>query len=155
VTPPKPWYATNARNLLETRRQGLIPEGPVNVAMAGGEFGGGALYLRPEMPADRLDWRMLVNLDVWVWANPQASLEWVTDTVWRIAKVRPNSLCLRFEHDGHTHDIDCGTGIHHPKVQDIAAVHEFWWLPINTGGTPIGYRILRALTAEYPKRIVL
>jgi hypothetical protein len=151
MTESQSWYAANARNLLSTRRQGLAPQGPVVVSLVGQEFEQTALYLRPDVAPDRFDWRMLVNLDVWVWASPAASLDWVIETVWRIAKSRPAELALRFEHGDKTHDIDCGTGIHHPAIADIPAVHEFIWLPINTGGSALGYRILRALTAQHPK----
>lgn len=147
----QPWYATNARSLLAARREGLTPTGPVVVSLVGQEFGEPALYLRPDVAPERFDWRMLVNLEVWVWASASAPLGWVVDTVWRIAKARPAELALRFEHGGKTHDIDCGSGCHHPAVADIPAVHEFLWLPINTGGTALGYRILRALTNQHPK----
>lgn len=145
------WYATNARSLLATRRQGLAPEGNVVVSLVGQEFGETAIYCRPDIAPDKLDWRMLVNLNVWVWASPAAALDWVVETVWRIAKARPAELALRFEHGEHVHDIDCGTGSHHPAVADMPAVHEFLWLPINTGGTALGYRILRTLTNHHPK----
>ena len=147
----QPWYVANARNLLETRKQGLAPEGPVVVSLVGQSFPHTTLHCRADVPADRLDWRMLVNLDVWVWAGPAATLDWIIATVWRIAQVRPSELLLRFEHADAIHDIDCGTGIHHPEVAHIPAVHQFIWCPINVGGTGLGYRIKDALCGAHRK----
>lgn len=145
-----PWYATNARTLLETRQQGLKPEGPVVVALVPVDYSGTMLQVRPDMPTDRMDWRMLANLDVWVCASAKAALEQVMATTWRIAQARPNTLILRFQHDDYIHEIDCGSGCHHPKVADMAPVHEFWWTPINVGGTSVGRRINRALLQAHP-----
>ena len=145
-----PWYATNARGLLEARKQGRSPPGPVVVSLVGQHFTETALFLRPDMPADRLDWRMLVNLDVWVWASAEVSMQWIVDTTWRIARVRPKELTVRFEHSGHVHDVDCGSGHHLPAVADIAPVHQFQWAPINVGGTALGKRIKQALLAAHP-----
>lgn len=144
------WYATNARSLLETRRQGMKPEGPVVVAMVPSNLVGTVLTVRPNMPTDRLDWRMLANLDVWLWAGAAASLEAVIATAWRIAHARPKELILRFEHDNYVHDIDCGSGHHLPAIEDIAATHQFWWTPTNVGGTSLGKRIRRTLIAAHP-----
>lgn len=150
-----PWYATNARSLLETRRQGLAPTGPIVVSLVGQEFEETALYCRPDVPADRFDWRMLVNLDVWVWANASAPLDWMVATVWRIANARPKELILRFEHDGQVHDIDCGSGCHHTSAGEIPAEHTFLWLPVRTSGTELAKRITRALTTQHRKGQVL
>lgn len=150
----QPWYAINARSLLETRRQGHMPPEPVVVSLVGKRFTETALYLRPDMPEDRMDWRMLVNLDVWVWAGAQASLDRITTTLWRIAAARPRELVLRFEAGTRVHDINCGSGHHAQAVAGLPPEHGFWWLPMNVGGTEIGARIVRALTAKYPKECV-
>jgi len=141
----KPWYASNARGLLENRREGHTPDAPVNVSLMGGEFDDIALFVRPDMPAQMLDWRMLVNLDVWLWANPSIPLGQVLATASRIAHARPKELILRFEQGNQIHDIEVGSGTHRPAIADIAAEHTFTWMPINLGGTPIGKRLRDAL----------
>ena len=150
-----PWYATNARGLLEARKQGKSPPGPVVVSLVGEHFTETALFLRNDMPGDRMDWRMLGDLDVWIWANAQASMQWIVDTTWRIARARPKELVLRFDHGGKVHDIECGSGHHLPAIADIPAVHQFQWAPINTGGTQLGKRIKRALLAAHPYGAIL
>ncbi len=155
MTDSQLWYAANARSLLAARRQGLAPEGPVVVSLVGQSFDQPTLYCQPGTAPERMDWRMLVNLQVWVWASPVAALDWVVETVWRIAKAKPAELALRFEHGDRIHDIDCGTSSHHPAIADIPAVHDFLWLPINTGGSALGYRILRTLTNHHPKGQIL
>lgn len=154
----QPWYAINARSLLETRRQGHMPPEPVVVSLISGDFADIAstvLYARPDMPIDRMDWRMLVNLEVWVWAGAQVSLDRITTTLWRIAAARPRELVLRFEAGTRVHDINCGSGHHAQAVAGLPPEHGFWWLPMNVGGTEIGARIVRAMTAKYPKECML
>ena len=89
----RPWYATNARDLLEHRRRNLKPVEPVIVSLVGGDFRDVAetvLYARRDMPVDRMDWRMLVDLDVWLWAGTGAAMDWISETAWRIAQARPD-----------------------------------------------------------------
>lgn len=148
---PRPFYATNARDLLETRQQGMVPAGPVVVSLVGGEFSEPVLYVRTDMPADRLDWRMLVNLDVWLWASPAAPLNWLLGIASRIAAVRPKTLFLRFEDAGQVHDVEVGEGIHRPSIADIPAHHSFTWVPINCCGTLWGARLRKALIATHPR----
>lgn len=158
MTHPQPWYAINARSLLETRRQGHMPPEPVMVSMISGDFAdvaGTVLYARADMPVDRMDWRMLVNLEAWVWAGAQVPLDRITATLWHIASARPRELVLRFQAGERIHDINCGSGHHAQAVADLPPEHGFWWLPMNVGGTEIGARIVRALTAKYPKECVL
>jgi hypothetical protein len=145
----QPWYASGARSLLETRKQGLTPQGPIVVSLVGQSFPHTTLYCRPDVPAERFDWRMLVNLEVWVWASAAIPMDWITATVWRIANVRPKELALRFEHQDCLHDIDCGSGHHHAAIGNIPASHGFCWLPLNTSGTELGSRIKKALTAQH------
>lgn len=145
----KPWYATNARDLLETRRQGMQPEGPVNVAMDGGSFEGTALYLRPDMPLDRMDWRMLVNLEVWLWASPAVPLDRVLDASLRIAHAKPSRLFLRFDDGEQVHDIEIGSGTHRGPVADIPPEHTFCWSPIHLGWAQIGKRLCQALRTKH------
>ena len=145
------WYAGNARNLLETRQQGLTPRGPVVVSLVGESFPHTTLHARPDVPASRFDWRMLVNLEVWVWANASAPIDWIAATLWQIAQARPRELALRFEHGEAVHDIDCGSGYHRPAIGDFPASHEFFWQPLNLSCTALGTRITKALTAQHKK----
>lgn len=151
----RPWYAINARNLLETRRQGMQPEGQVNVAMSGGEFSGTALYVRPEMPTDRMDWRMLVNLKVCIWASAEVSLSRLVDTVSRVASVRPDTLVLHFDDGQKVHQIDVGRAIHWPAILEFNPVHEFYWCPINLGFSSIGGSLVKALQTKHKDWSVL
>ena len=146
----RPWFASNARTLLEARQNGMSPDGVVTVSMMGSVSGGLTLFVRDDMPTDRLDWRMLVNLPVVVWANSQMPFDRVDAVVHGIAKVRPSDLQLCFVHDEQTHLIDCGSGWHRPPVADIPAAHEFQWNPINLGGTALGYRLKAALKKNHP-----
>lgn len=166
----KPWYATNARDLLETRQQGLMPDGPVVVSMIGGEFdevAASTLYLRPDMPLERMDWRMLVNLEVWLWASDKVPLPRVLQALDGIARARPWRLCLRFDHPYHfdaadgtryhfdTHDVDVGQGFHLPQVVDLPPVHEFLWAPTTLQGTPLEYRLRSAALQVHQRGTVL
>jgi len=146
----RPWYAQNARQLLENRQHGMTPDGPVVVSLVAGEFDHPALFVHADMPHDRLDWRMLVNLTVWVWASSKAPLQQVLDTVYRIATAKPKELILRFEHADIVHDIEVGYGHHLPSVAGVSAVHQFQWSPINVGGTSLGYRLKKALLSKKP-----
>lgn len=151
----KPWLAINARNLLEHRQQGWTVDGPVVVSLVGGEFTETALYVKPDMPVEAMDWRMLVNLDVWLWASAKTFLDRVLATAWRIAQVRPKQLNLRFEHQGQIHEIDVGTGWHTQghEAHGLPANHRFFWVPMDVGWTVVGHRIVKALRATYPKQV--
>lgn len=145
-----PWYASNARDLLDMRRMGLKPERPVNVSLMGPIPDSNlTLYVREGMPADRLEWRMLVNLDVIVWADSGIPFDRVMATVWTIAKARPAGLQLCFLHRDAWHLIDCGSGYHCPPVEDVQALHTFHWHPINVGATAIGYRLKAAMNKTH------
>lgn len=164
----RPWYAINARSLLETRQRGMAPNGPVAVALAGPDFVSDAaitIRVRDDMPAERLDWRMLVNLDVWVMADSTVALGAVQLHLDRIARARPRRLFLRFAHQHRyqvefqgeisvhsvdMHDIEVGDGRHHPAVLDIPAVHQFVWCPTNNAGTPLGAKLRKALLTKHP-----
>src|ERR1035437_6484283 len=107
------FYAQNARQLLESRQNGLIPAGPVVVSLVGGNFTETALFVRDDMPLNRLDWRMLVDLDVWVWATKKVALASVIAVTHAVAKAKPKTLFLRFEDtQKHVHDVDVGSGRH-------------------------------------------
>jgi hypothetical protein len=144
-----PWYATNARRLLERRQQGDAPAGPVVVSLVGGEYPAYTLHARQDMPQDRMDWRMLVDLQVWVWAGVSAPMDWIVGTVGRIAQARPKELLVRFQHGDVVHDVEVGAGEHRAAVLEFPAVHEFIWLPLNLGGTCLGARIRGALRAKH------
>lgn len=148
------WYAQNARQLLESRQQGMTPDGQVVVSLVGGShLGATVLHVRQEMPVDRIDWRMLVNLPVVVWANSRAPLSWLVATTARIAAARPSDLVVRFEHqngeDREAHDIEVGHGTHIPAVSDIPPHHAFWWGPIRLSPTHIAKGIQKALEAKH------
>lgn len=159
------WYAQNARQLLESRQQGMTPDGQVVVSLVGGShLGATVLHVRQEMPVDRIDWRMLVNLPVWVWANGRAPLGWLVATTARIAAARPSELVVRFEQPREvsfdfngekttetidTHDIEVGHGTHIPAVSDIPPHHAFWWGPIRLSPTHIAKGIQKALEAKH------
>ena len=151
------FYAQNARQLLETRQSGLVPAGPVVVSLVGGSFTETALFVRDDMPLSRLDWRMLVDLNVWVWASKKAALVSVLDVTHAVAKARPKTLFLRFEDDlGKVHDVDVGSGWHHDGIAgSIPANHEFLWWPQRTCSSVIGTQLQRALCRQHPERTYL
>jgi len=158
VISAQPWYATNARSLLDLRQRGSRPAEPVVVTLVGGDFHDIAqivLYARQDMPAERLDWRMLVDLEVWLWAGPAAPMGWIAETAWRIAQARPRELLIRWESGSRIHDINLGSGTHRPAAAGLPPEHRFWWLPMNVGGTLIGYRILKALKAAHSPETLL
>lgn len=151
----KPWYAVNARALLETRRQGMKPEGWVTVALAGGQFDGTTLYVHDDMPLDRLDWRMLAGLQVVVEAAPVVTVDRIERVVRGIAAVKPEELRLHFATpDGDLHQIDVGTGVHHAAVGDLPACHDFHWAPIALRGTRGERALVRALLQHQPGGIL-
>lgn len=144
----KPAYAGNARNLLQARKNGYTPFGPVIVSMTGDEWDETTLHLYADMPIKSLDWRMLVDLDVWLWANVSVALDRVTEVAMQIARVRPKTLFVRFEADGAVHDVQFGDGFHRPKILDLPAVHEFSVCITNNTGSKIGAALRRALMAK-------
>lgn len=150
----KPWYAINARNLLDVRRQGVKPQGPVVVSLVGGDFAETVLYVKPDMPVDAMDWRMLVNLDVWVWGGVGAAIERIVATAWRVAQSRPAQLHVRFEHKQAMHEVECGTGWHQGGANGWPSDHGFLWWPLNVGGSVVGRRLCTALSAK-GERVVL
>lgn len=149
----RPWYPANGRELLEARRKGMVPDGRVVVSLVGGQFGDVAaatLHARPDMPVERLDWRMLVNLEVWLWAGPGAALGWVLATTSRIAHARPRGLVLRFEEGSQQiHDVDVGTGFHAQAIREIPATHEFVWYPLDLSRTTVAGKLRKALAATH------
>jgi hypothetical protein len=154
----RPWYATNARDLLQARQQGFAPAGPVVVSMVGGDFADVAertLHVRDDMPIERLDWRMLVDLQVWLWANAGVALDRLMQVVDGIARARPRGFALQFEHGGQAHGIDFGVGVHVPAVLNLPAVHEFLWAPTTINGTRLEQQLRRAALARHPRRTVL
>lgn len=152
----RPWYATGARQLLEARQQGLAPQGVVVVSLVPQPFDGmTALYVRDDMPVQRLDWRMLVDLDVWVWTTKAVPLATVLGVTHAVARARPKTLFLRFEEADRVHDIDVGSGWHHGAVGDIPAHHEFRWWPQRTVSTTLATRLQQALCRQQPARSFL
>lgn len=146
----QPWYALNARQLLSARQSGMRPDGVVQVTLTRAESPPGALLVRPDMPADRLDWRMLADLPVWLWSDTSVPLDRLLRVVRDVAARRPSALLLRFIAAEHVHDIEVGSGTHRPAVADIPAEHAFVWLPLNLAGTTIGARLTRALQRVAP-----
>lgn len=145
----KPWYAGNARNLLQARQQGSVPYGPVIVEMTGGAWDVTTLYLDDTMPVDKLDWRMLVNLEVWLWANPKVQLERITETALRIAKARPKKLFIRFETGSRVHDIEVGDGFHSAPPPPFEPMHQFLVCISNNSGSHVGASMRRALLTKF------
>lgn len=143
----KPWYAVNARRLLDDRKAGTVPTAPVSVVL-GNQSEPGALYVKPDMPVERLDWRMLVNLPVWLWAVPD--LRRLVKVARAIAAVRPLRLTIRIEQDGQLHDVDVGHGLHTPAIGTNPPVHEFTWTPMDLSLTQTGAQMRRVLLAEMP-----
>lgn len=147
----QPWYALNARQLLANREAGMRPAGTVQVTLTTAENPPGALLVRPDMPADRLDWRMLVDLPVWLWSDTTVPLDRLAAIARAIAGRRPSALLLRFLTGETVHDIEVGYGNHRPAIADIPAEHAFVWVPLNLGGTLIGSRLTRALQHVAPR----
>jgi hypothetical protein len=143
------FYAVNARRLLDDRKAGLVPAAPVSVVL-GRQSEPGALYVKPDMPVERLDWRMLVNLQVWLWASPEVALRTLAKVARAIAAVRPARLTVRMEEGGQVHDVDVGHGLHTPAIADAREVHEFTWTPMDLSLTPTGAQLRRVLLAEMP-----
>jgi hypothetical protein len=147
----QPWYAAGGRQLLETRRAGQMPEGPVSVILAGDSIGGGvALRVHDDTPLERLDWRMLVNLPVWLLATPAVPLERVLRVARDIAAVRPARLTLRFHAGEQRHDVDVGSGRHIAAFDVFPPHHEFTWHPMDLTYTQVGAQLCRALVRELP-----
>lgn len=150
----RPWYAINARRLLEDRQRGLVPQDAVAVVLTDDTIPAPAVYVKADMPLDRLDWRMLVNLQVWLYADAGVALDRVLKVARSIAAIRPGELVLRFNADG-LHDVEVGAACHFPGVADLQPVHQFTWNPINLSCTAIGAKLRRALLAEHPQGYVL
>ena len=146
----RPWYPVNGRALLETRRQGLAPNGPVVVSLIGGQLVGTPLYVHDDMPLDRMDWQMLANLQVHVLAGPAVAFERVERVLWDIAHQRPKELLLQFVMADAIHEVDCGNGMYIPAIGDIPAVRQFYWLPIaTTQGAAL--QLKHALVTAHPE----
>lgn len=147
----QPWYAKNARALLEARQNGMKPEGWVTVAMAGGQFAAPTLYVHDDMPADRLDWRMLAGLQVLIETGPTVPVDRIERVARDIAKAKPADLRLRFTTQaGACHELDLGSGIHVPALMGLPAIHTFQWRPITLSGSPVEYRLKAALRRHQP-----
>lgn len=145
----KPWYAGNARQLLQERQRGNVPYGPVVVEMTGGAWDVTTLHLDDTLPVDKADWRMLVNLDVWIFANPKTALERLTETALRIAMVRPKSLIVRFEAGSAIHDVHVGDGFHQVPPAPLDPMHFFSVAIINCSGTKTGALMRNALKNKF------
>lgn len=157
------FFAIGARQLLDLRRQGKRPAGLVGVILREVPCAGLDAVLRvfDDMPAGRMDWRMLVNLDVVVLADATVPLDRVGQILGGIAKARPHRLVLRFAHtwrmqaaDGGldeypAHDVEVGRGLHWQGVDGVPDTHEFIWLPMAHTGTPIERQLVQALAAMH------
>lgn len=130
--------------LTDMRRAGVRPGAPVHVAFSDPAVVGLTIFMR-DAARRPIDWRVLVDLDVVVWADAETPFGDVCASLTAIAKARPRELQLCFLHADEWHLIDCGTGRHWPAVADVPVYHEFHWLPLNLGGTTMGYRIKFAL----------
>lgn len=149
----RPWYAVNARPLLEARKNGWKPVRPVIVSLIGGTFSDltdTTLHVHDDMPIERMDWRMLVNIEVVVWANGTVPLDKVLQVVDGIARARPKRLVLRFEHKDRCHDVEIGAGFHLQAIREIPSIHEFLWMPITHTGSDVENRLRAALVQKHP-----
>jgi hypothetical protein len=149
----RPWFAYGAQALLQARQQGLKPDDIVTVAMDGRAHPEPLIRVRPDAPVDRLEWRMLVNVNVELWTDPSVSFDRTAQTAFRIAQVRPRNLTLVFDDGEQRHTIDCGQGWHTPAVADVPAQHWFLWQPI-TLNTSTARRIARALKQQHREAIL-
>jgi hypothetical protein len=148
----RPWYAINARQLLEQRQAGNVPADPVYVVLNDDPAPAPALYVKPDMPVARMDWRMLVNVDVWLWATPAVELARVLAVCAGIAAARPADLTLRFCIGETLHDIGVGWGTHFDGEAGIPPAHWFTWAPVNLNGSDVGGKLRRALLGVHPRR---
>lgn len=146
------WFATNARALLEQRRKGSMPAGAVNVNLDISDqdigYAGHVITVRKSDPLERLDWRMLANLTVWIWADDSQPIERLVALTKDIVKVNPLGLYVRFvDTKGIVHDVDCGSGTHRPGLPEhgVAPEHNFIFCPMNLAGSRIGRELCRAL----------
>jgi len=159
------WYAINARQLLDQRKAGVTPEHVVVVSLIDRPYNPFELFVKADMPGERMDWRMLVNLEVWVLADARAALSWVLDTTSRIAHARPKGLTLRFVSpwthrfntvddqfdfkDCKTHDVVIGDSMHVAAAPGHPAYHLFTWFPFAAHPTPLANRLVRALRTKH------
>lgn len=146
----KPWYAVGARQLLEERQRKLMPGGPVAVVLTGNTELGRAIYVKADMPLERLDWRMLVDLQVHLIASAAVPLRSLLRVARDIAGARPKRLTVRFDADGASHDVDVGHGLHQAPIDDIPPIHAFTWTPMDLTLTETGAKLRRALLGELP-----
>lgn len=145
-----PLYAANARRLLESRKQGLSPVGPVIVSLVGGDWDVTTLYVHADMPVARLDWRMLVNLDVWLWASPAIALDRITDLALQIARVRPKTLFVRMETGAQIHDVQVGDGFHLAAIApEFPALHQFAVCISNNASSAFSASMRKALINRF------
>ncbi len=151
-------YAANSWELLSLRQAGRRPSGPVAVTLDDDGFVPGAaltLYVHDDMPRERMDWRMLVNLDVWLCVSRRDALADIVEVAYRIARCRPADLIVRFEEGEQLHDVRVGTGLHTPAVFDIPESHSFCWCPLNCSLTALAERLCWALLTKLPRWAVL
>lgn len=144
----RPAYAINARDLLQTRQQGLKPDAPVFVSLIGQVAETLTLFVHDDMPLDRMDWRMLVNVETIVWADSSVPFDRIAAVLLGIARAQPSELQLCLRHADEWHHIDCGSGTHLPALGDVPALHAFLWQPITLGGS-LGYRLKSALRQSH------
>lgn len=142
----RPWFAVNARQLLEARTHGMVPESQVNVSLIGQPKSADlTLIVHKDMPVDRLDWRMLVNLNVMVLADTGTPFNRVEAVLKGIAECRPAWLHFALLAGDEYHVVDCGSGWHVPPFEGFKGHHEFFWLPIALSTSPIAKRAKQAL----------
>ena len=142
----RPWYATNARNLLDARKHGMVPESQVNVSLIGQPDSRDiTLIVREDMPVDRLDWRMLVNLNVLVISGIETPFARAQAVLKDIAKCRPSWLQFAIFAGDDYHVVDCGSGMHIPSAGEFRGHHDFYWFPMVQKQTPLSRRAAQAL----------
>lgn len=147
------WYPLNGRNLMLQRKRGVVPSGYINVVLDVSDqdvgYLGPVLTLRSDEPTERMDWRMLVNLDVWVWADETQPLDRLIAVLRDIVAMKPKTLAVRFlDPTGEVHDVDCGSATHMAgaPAHGIPDEHTFLFHPMNLAGSRLGRELCRALS---------
>jgi hypothetical protein len=122
------------------------------VSLIGGEFREAAntLYLREDMPLERMDWRMLVDVEVHLWANRATPLAQGAAGPRRHRARGPRPVPALRQPGGTVHDIDIGDGLPHaprPRHPRGAPLH---LVPNEQRRQQVGAKLRRALLAQHP-----
>ena len=136
-------YAINAMNLLGMQRHGMQPEGPVMV-----EMGRDARTKAPRSTSsptltERMDWRMLVNLQVAVEPRSSDSLDRLLRAVRDIAASRQLTCCCALLNTG---SIEVGSGYAPPGRAEPFLPTFVYLVPISLTGSAVGAGLRRCVS---------